>query len=86
MRKTNKILYWIIAILVLVIAGFLINSWYSNKIAAAQQQGYTVGVTQSVATIIQQSRDCKIVPLFIGNQTFQFVDVVCLQVQTNQTE
>ena len=84
MSKNNTtILYIIIAILALIILGMLVSSWYTKQIATAQQQGYAVGVTQSIATIVQQSRNCQIVPLFIGNQTFQFIDVSCLQL--NQT-
>jgi len=82
-KNNTTILYIIIAILALIILGMLVNSWYTKQIATAQQQGYTIGVTQSIATIVQQSRNCQIVPLFIGNQTFQFIDVSCLQL--NQT-
>jgi len=82
-KNNTTILYIIIAILALIILGMLVNSWYTKQIAIAQQQGYTIGVTQSIATIVQQSRNCQIVPLFIGNQTFQFIDISCLQL--NQT-
>ena len=77
--KSNLWLYVVIAVLVLVILGYLGISWYKNQIAKAQVEGYNVGVTNSVVSMIQQSRDCQPLSLFIGNQTFQFVDTACLQ-------
>ena len=38
MQKNNKILYGIIAVLVLIIAGFLINSWYVKQAAEKQEE------------------------------------------------
>jgi len=75
----QKVLYIIIIILLLVLAGIGINSLYKNQIAKAQQEGYNVGVTQSVYSLVQQSRSCKPVSMFIGNQTFEFIDTACLQ-------
>ena len=81
MKQNNntKTLYWIISVLVLIILGYLANSWYKNQIVEAQEQGFEAGVAQSVVTIIQQSQNCQIVPLFIDNQTFNFIDVGCIQ-------
>src|SRR3989344_4418706 len=83
MNKT-KILYIIIAILVVIIAALLWNSWYNRQIFNAQQQGYNIGLQNSIISIIQQSRNCQPVSLFAGNQTFNFVDVGCLKAANDQ--
>ena len=68
-----------IAVLIIIILVLLGNSWYAKRITTAQQQGYNIGLQDSVVAIIQQSRSCQPVNLFVGNQSFQFVDVICLQ-------
>jgi len=78
-----KILYSVIIILSLIVIGIGVNSFLNKLIANAQQQGYQAGIT-SVVSIVQQSRNCQPVSLFIGNQTFNFVDIACLQQQTAQ--
>ncbi len=83
MTKT-KILYSVIIILSLIVIGIGVNYFLNKLIANAQQQGYQAGITASVVSIVQQSRNCQPVSLFIGNQTFYFVDTTCLQQQTAQ--
>ncbi|MBI2128643.1 hypothetical protein HYU07_00240 [Candidatus Woesearchaeota archaeon] len=85
MEKT-KILYIIIAILIVIIAGLLWNSWYNRQIFAAQQSGYNIGLQNSIISIIQQSRNCQPVSLFAGNQTFNFIDVACLRTNEQLSE
>lgn len=89
----NKTLYGIITVLILIIAGFLINSWYVKQAAEKQeeqlgifQQGAQYGYEQAVIQIIQQAATCEQVPLIIGNQTINMVAVECLQAAANQTE
>ena len=84
--KNTKILYAIIIILSLIIAGIGVNSLLNKLIANAQQKGYEAGITASVVSIVQQSRNCQPVNLFIGNQTFNSVDVECLQQQAIQAK
>ena len=81
MAKLEKTKLYIatIAVLIMIIIVLLGNSWYNKQITAAQQQGYNIGLQNSVVTIIQQSRNCQQVNLFVGNQSFQFIDVSCLQ-------
>ncbi|MBS3098287.1 hypothetical protein J4209_05825 [Candidatus Woesearchaeota archaeon] len=81
MAKPEKTKLYIatIAVLIMVILVLLGNSWYAKRITTAQQQGYNIGLQNSVVTIIQQSRNCQPVNLFIENQSFQFIDVICLQ-------
>lgn len=83
MEKT-KILYIVIAVLVIIILALLANSWYNGQIFAAQQNGYNLGLQNSIVAIIQQSRNCQPVSLFAGNQTFNFIDVGCLNAANNQ--
>ena len=80
----TKVLYAIIIILSLIITGVGAKALYNKFITNAQQQGYQAGITASVVSIVQQSRNCQPVSLFIANQTFNFVDMTCLQQQTAQ--
>ncbi|MBS3105020.1 hypothetical protein J4234_02075 [Candidatus Woesearchaeota archaeon] len=82
----TKILYSIIIILSLIIIGIGVNSLLNKLITNSQQKGYQAGITASVVSIVQQSRNCQPVNLFIGNQTFNFVDIACLQQQTTQAK
>ena len=84
MTKT-KILYSVVIILSLIIIGIGVDSFLNKLITNAQQKGYQAGITDSVVSVIQQSRNCQPVSLFIGNQTFYFVDMTCLQQQTAQS-
>ena len=77
--EKTKLYTIIIAVLIIIIIVLLGNSWYNKQITTAQQQGYKIGLQDSIVAIIQQSRNCQPVNLFAGNQSFQFVDVICLQ-------
>lgn len=87
MEKT-RILYIVIGILVIVILALLANSWYNRQIFIAQQQGYNIGLQNSIISIIQQSRNCQPVSVFVENQSFNFIDVACLRTneQLNETK
>ena len=80
----TKVLYAIIIVLSLLIIGIGANAIYNKIIGNAEQKGYQAGITDSVVSVIQQSRNCQPVSLFIANQTFNFVDMTCLQQQTAQ--
>jgi len=86
----NKTLYGIIAVLVLIIAGLLINSWYAKQAEEKEQeqigifqQGAQYGYEQAVMQIIQQAATCEQVPLYIENKTINMIAVECLQVQSD---
>jgi len=90
--KNNKNLYGIIAILILVIAGFLVNVWYEKKAAEEQeeqlgifQQGAQYGYEQAVIQVAQQAATCQQVPLTIENQTINLIAVECLQAAQTTT-
>lgn len=87
MEKT-KILYIVIAVLVIIILALLANSWYTKQIIVAQNQGYNLGYSTAVIEAIQKSRNCQPFSLFVGNQTFNFIDVACLKTneQLNETK
>ncbi len=44
------------------------------------QSGYEEGLFESVKTIYQQTDNCQIAIINIGNNTKQLLDVYCLQV------
>jgi len=84
--KNNKALYGIIAVLILIIAGLVINSWYAKQAAEKQeeqlgifQQGAQYGYEQAVIQVAQQAATCQQVPLTIENQTINLIAVECLQ-------
>ena len=83
---STKILYSTIIILSLIIIGIGVDSFLNKLITNAQQKGYQAGITDSVVSIVQQSRNCQPVSLFIANQTFNFVDIACLQQQPAQSK
>jgi hypothetical protein len=77
----SRLYLLIIVILIIVLAFLGIRSLYNQQISKAQTEGYDVGVTNSVVSMIQQSRNCQPLNLYIGNQTYQFIETSCLNTQ-----
>ena len=84
-RNNTGIVIAVLVILVLVLASlvlyaFVLKPAVTGYVINAQTQG----VEYALATLVQASSNCEIVPVTIGNKTTQFVDVSCLQ-QPEQT-
>jgi hypothetical protein len=90
LKKKISILYMVIAALMVLIIGMLGQSAYTQHITTLQQSayqsGYIRGVAESTSSIVQQTRECGPATIIIGNQSFQFIDIVCLQqILSNQS-
>ena len=77
-KKTKRLVIGLLVIIA-VLAGFIIFNYSVSWFDSQQSSAYSLGYQQAALTLIQQSRNCSIVPLYVGNQTFSFVDVSCLQ-------
>ena len=50
-----------------------------EKLQQAYLQGYNQGVTAAVATLYQQTNNCQVTSIFMGESQRQIIDVACLQ-------
>jgi len=64
----------IILLLIIVAYAFIINPAITSYVIKEQSKGYEYAIIQ----IAQQASTCKQVPLIIGNQTINIIDVRCL--------
>ena len=72
--------FLVIAILAAgIVLGYLHNAYVAGIQQAAYRQGYVQGASESALSIVQQTRECSPAVVTIGNQTFRFIDVVCLE-------
>lgn len=49
------------------------------KLQQAYVQGYNQGVTSAVTTLYQQTNNCQVTNVFMGESQRQIIDVACLQ-------
>ena len=79
----QKLIMLAMGILLLAAAIYIAKDIYDanreNEIFNAAQQGYTVGVTDTVQAAFEQTDDCRITTLNLGNATRQIVDFECVQ-------
>ena len=81
MARNKSAIVISILILFVLILGFLVIYAFALKPAIS---GYTIkaqnfGVEQTLLTVAQLSANCQIVPITIGEQTIQLIDVNCVQ-------
>lgn len=73
----------ILAFLFIVLLGFILSEKYAESQAGKLQNtyvaGYNKGVEDSVVSIYQQTNNCQVVPVNIGNVTRGLADVDCIK-------
>ncbi|MBU5557970.1 MAG: hypothetical protein KQA33_02780 [Candidatus Aenigmarchaeota archaeon] len=82
MEKKAKIIIAVLTAIIIILAAFLIYSIYMGWFVAQQQYAYNYGYQMAILQVIQESRNCSLVPLVAGNQTFTLVDIECLRANT----
>lgn len=75
-----------ILVLMVLILGFLVAYAFIVKPVVS---GYVInaqnsGMEQAIVTIVQLSQNCQIVPLTIGEETTQLINVDCIQQQPQE--
>jgi flagellar basal body-associated protein FliL len=87
-ERRTKILIWILAIALVVALVYIgLIFWQSRQIQQMQQTlqtGYKQGITDTVGALYQQTENCQVTTINLGNLTKKVVDVACLQ-NTNQS-
>lgn len=79
-QNKTAIVVSILMLLVLILGALVIYAFVLKPVVsgyAIKAQNY--GVEQALLTVAQLSTNCQIVPITIGNQTIQLVDVKCVQ-------
>jgi hypothetical protein len=84
--KSETRLKLIIAVLAVILAAVLgLNVWGAYKqsqivqLQSVANQGYNIGVSDALATAYQQTSNCQVTTLSIGNATRRIVDFDCVQ-------
>ncbi len=79
----HKLLVVILVVLLLIAVGYIIYDKVQQKRQAqlynALQQGYNQGLYNAVVSLYQQTEECKVTAITLGNLTRQVVDVACIQ-------
>jgi len=82
-----------IAIIVLAVALILISQYVLlDKWSLSQQQqnlesyqnGYAQGLTDTITSIYQQTQNCQITTINVGNSTKHIVDMSCLGIVSEE--
>ena len=58
------------------------NQSQTEKMVKIANEAYTSGITGAVVSVYQQTENCQIATLKLGNVTRDIVDVACLKKQT----
>jgi choline-glycine betaine transporter len=78
-----KIIISVLAFCLVLTTGFIVFDKYQEKNQQEQfnifQRGAQYGYEQAVIQIFQQASTCQQVPINVGNQTMNIIDVKCLQ-------
>lgn len=85
--KKEKLMIIVLIVCLLAAVAYIATSSYKtsqqNKITSAFTQGFTQGynkgMTDAVAKVYQETDACKPVPIFIGENNKNIIDVACLQ-------
>lgn len=90
MDKKTKLIVVGLLVIIAILAGLVVYGHYTGWFATQQQAsfvaGYQQGATDAIKTIAQQSVTCNQVPLVIDNQTYNMINVACLQAAGSTAE
>jgi len=86
-KKKVFITVLISIILVLLLFGtylFWVKPSLNGLVVLGRNQGYNLGVFDSVLSLMQQASTCQPVPITLGNQTIDMIAVGCLPAECLQ--
>ena len=85
MKKPDKqkLTLIILAVLLVLAIGYIAVDMYMEVKQRQQvsifQQGMQAGYEQAIVQLVRQASACQPIPLYVGNQTVEFIAVECLQ-------
>lgn len=85
--KKEKLLMLVLGVCLLMSLVYIATSAYKtsqqNKITSAFTQGFTQGynkgMTDTITKVYQETDACKPVPIFVGEDNKNIIDIACLQ-------
>lgn len=78
-RLAILILLVLLLIAVVYFTGAKISDARQQDLAEASQQGFDLGVTNALVAAYQQTANCQVTTITLGNATRQIVDFTCVQ-------
>lgn len=63
------------------------NKWNAvneQKIMDSYKEGYTAGIYDSVLSLYEQTNNCQLATLFVGNFSKQIVDLACINLNLEE--
>jgi len=78
MRNKNIIISVLLILLVLTI-GYIVYSKYLEKMEDKKLEFFQAGYSKAILDVAQQVSTCQQIPLKVGNQTINILDVRCLR-------
>jgi len=86
MDKQKIIILTLAVALIFVINYFLLDDFFKQnqrQIEEAYLSGHDQGINDTITTLIKQTDNCNIVPIFMGNSSKKLVDLDCLELDNN---
>ena len=81
----QKFVIVVLLIAILILASYIgfdkINGYIINQAYDAYSTGYQKGISDTIQKLVSESENCGPVPVNIGNETKNFIDISCLQIQ-----
>ncbi len=83
MEKKQAIILIVLALLLVAAITYIIvdklQTRQMNQLQNAFASGYQLGLTDVITTMYNQTANCQIATMTVGNETRQVVDISCLQ-------
>lgn len=81
-KESKKIIIIVssLGVLFIVLQFYFLDYWDQKRLeeyANAFQNGYDLGVDNSVITIFNNTEDCMVTTIFVGNNSKQIIDFSC---------
>ena len=81
MNKKNLIIVILASSLILTVNFFVLDKWLDlreNELSKFYQQGYDRGLEDAVTTIFEQTENCQLASIWIGNSSKDLIDFLCI--------
>ena len=89
-KRNTRLTILALTVLLLFSATYIVNDYLDERRDAqlqdAAQQGYTLGVSDALTTAYQQTDNCQVTTITLGNVTRQIVDFACAQQALQQVQ
>ena len=87
--RSSLLIYTLVGVIVVLIGYIAYDKVilaYNQKVNTALNQGYQAGAADAIRAMFQQTNECRIATLNLGNETRNLADVECMQQALQQAQ